>query len=392
MNNDMYVKEEKYLEKVKQIATKHIEKTNINILKEKEKIYEFKKFIWTESGSMNELEYSDILNEANSRVHKTENQVKKLLKYEKICDSAYFGRIDFKTQEEIYNVYIGTYGLLENNKNYIFDWRAPISSLFYDNIIGKAEYEAPMGKIKGEITLRRQYKIEEGRIKRIIESDINIDDDILQEILSSNSSEKMKNIVTTIQKEQNEVIRNTKDKCLIVQGVAGSGKTSVALHRIAYLLYKEKELNYNNILIFSPNNIFSEYISSVLPELGEENVLNTTFNELVKKYLNNEKTEDFSSFLERKYERNTIARNQEKTKNKLDEFIKYYSSNYIFKKDFIINNMSINRFELNNLLIKKYKKLPYFERIKNLTEYICNRLNISYKINKNKIYKKIIKN
>ena len=384
--------ESKYLDTVKQIARKKERDIDIKIDKEKQNIFEFKKFIWNECGSLSELEYGNVLNEADERVSRTNDKTKQMLKYQKICKNAYFGRIDFKTDDELYNVYIGTYGLIDEDKNYIFDWRAPISSLFYDNLIGPAEYEAPIGKIKGDVSLRRQYKIENGKITRIIENDINIDDEFLQDVLSSNSSEKMKNIVTTIQKEQNEVIRNTKDKYLIVQGVAGSGKTSVALHRIAYLLYKEKDLNHNNILIFSPNDLFSEYISNVLPELGEDNVLNTTFDDLIRKFLNGKKIESFSKFLGRKYENiNNNEENISNQKDKLDEFIEYFTKQAIFKKDIVFNKVFFSKFELNNLLLKKYEKLPYFERLINLTEYICNNIKVSYKRNKNKIYNRLIR-
>ena len=142
----------------------------------------------------------------------------------------------------------------------MFDWRTPIGSLFYNYNVGPASYKAPKGEIKGEIKLKRQYKIEDGKLVRCFNSDINIDDEYLQEILASSSGDQMKNIVNTIQIEQNEIIRNLRDKILIVQGIAGSGKTSVALHRIAYLLYHEKTLRSSNILIFSPNDIFSRYI------------------------------------------------------------------------------------------------------------------------------------
>ena len=127
------------------------------------------------------------------------------------------------------------------------------------------------------MTKKRQYKIEDGKLIRVFDSNLNIVDDLLQEVLGSESSDKMKNIVDTIQKEQNEIIRDVAHKNLIVEGIAGSGKTPVALHRIAFLLYKINNLKSKDILILSPNNVFSEYISNVLPELGEDNTQNTTW-------------------------------------------------------------------------------------------------------------------
>lgn len=384
-------KEKRYLATVKKVANDYINAIDVKVEKEKQDIFEIKKYIWDECKAMSELEYGNLLNDTDAEVKRTNDQIMQAFRYKKIIDNAYFGRVDFKTDGDLINVYIGLHGLHSDRKNYIFDWRAPISSLFYDYTVGKAEYEAYVGKIKGNIELRRQYKIEAGNIKRIIQNDINIDDEILQEVLSSNSSDKMKNIVTTIQKEQNVVIRNTKDKYLIVQGVAGSGKTSVALHRIAYLLYKEENLNYNNILIFSPNSVFSEYISDVLPELGEANVLNTTFNDLVKSYIKKQKNiETFSGFLERKYE-SINTDDCLYTQNELDAFIKQFLSKSILKYGITINGFYFNQFELNELLTNKYKKLPYLDRIDSIAEYICNSVNISVKKNKTKIKNRLLK-
>ena len=163
----------------------------------------------------------------------------------------------------------------------MYDWRAPISSLFYDYGLGPASYTAPMGTIYGTITKKRQYKIENGKLLYMLDTDLKIDDEMLQRALSDSTDETMRTIVTTIQREQNRAIRYEDKPVLIVTGPAGSGKTSVALHRIAYILYKHREnTSANDVIIFSPSNVFSEYISDVLPELGEENVLQTTFRNL----------------------------------------------------------------------------------------------------------------
>ena len=160
----------------------------------------------------------------------------------------------------------------------IYDWRAPVSGLFYDYDKGSASYEAPGGRMEGEILAKWQYKIREGRMIYEFESDTKIDDDILKQELGANSDTQLKNIVRTIQKEQNAIIRNTKDRILVIQGAAGSGKTSIALHRIAYLLYHDRErLRSSNVLVLSPNSVFSDYISHVLPELGEENIQEMSF-------------------------------------------------------------------------------------------------------------------
>ena len=156
-------------------------------------------------------------------------------------------------------LYIGIHTFYDPVKkaNLIYDWRAPISSMFYDHELGNASYSSPSGEVDGNISLKRQYRIRKGKMEYMIESSLTVHDDILQKELSSNADDKMKNIVTTIQREQNRIIRNEEAQALIIQGVAGSGKTSIALHRIAYLLYTLKgEITSKDILIISP----SEYL------------------------------------------------------------------------------------------------------------------------------------
>lgn len=194
-------------------------------------------------------------------------------KIAKLKDSPYFARIDFcRDTENVANVfYIGRFSFNHDNKLLISDWRSPVASMFYDHEVGPAHYTAPIGKITGELTRKRQFKIKNGVMEYVLESSVNIHDNILQQELSHTSDEKMKSIIATIQKEQNVIIRNEKTGTLIIQGVAGSGKTSIALHRIAFLLYRFKDrLSASNVMILSPNKVFGDYISNVLPELGEE--------------------------------------------------------------------------------------------------------------------------
>lgn len=210
-------------------------------------------------------------------------------KYARMLLSPYFGRIDFRREgsDGSNKHYIGLSNLLdENYKVLVCDWRAPVSGMFYDFETGPASYECPNGTISGELTLKRQYKIAAGKIEYMFDSSLKIDDEMLQQILSRNTENRMKAIVTSIQREQNRAIRNERYQHLIVAGPAGSGKTSVALHRAAYLLYKHRDkVASRNILIFSPNEIFNDYISNVLPELGEENLMQTTFAAYMQKAL-----------------------------------------------------------------------------------------------------------
>lgn len=191
----------------------------------------------------------------------------------KMMDSPYFARIDFlqNGEAQVMKAYIGKFSFWNMRSDYeVFDWRAPISSMYYEFEYGDAWYDAPEGRVSGEISLKRQYRIQKGILEYALESGVGIQDEVLQKALSAASDHRMKDIVTTIQKEQNRLIRNETAEVLIVQGVAGSGKTSVALHRIAYFLYRYKgEITAENFLILSPNGIFVDYISSVLPELGK---------------------------------------------------------------------------------------------------------------------------
>lgn len=208
----------------------------------------------------------------------------------KLLKSCYFGRIDFREQSASREspVYIGIHSFYdpETSLHLVHDWRAPVSSMFYDFETGEAFYEAPDGVVNGEVVRKRQYRIEDGELVFLLESSLNIQDGVLQEELSRASSDKMKNIVATIQRDQNAIIRDEASDVLVIQGAAGSGKTSIALHRIAFLLYRFKDtISSNDILIVSPNKVFAHYISNVLPELGEENIRETTMEALATRLL-----------------------------------------------------------------------------------------------------------
>lgn len=204
-------------------------------------------------------------------------------KLEKIKESPYFARIDFQEEKASISepVYIGRFSFMSDYELLIIDWRSPMAGMFYDYELGPAEYNAPMGCMKGTLTRKRQFRITDGELDYVLESSQNIQDNLLQKVLSQNADDKMKSIISTIQKEQNQIIRNEKTKSMIIQGVAGSGKTSIALHRISFLLYRYKqELSGKNVAIISPNKVFGDYISTVLPELGEEPIYELNFTDI----------------------------------------------------------------------------------------------------------------
>lgn len=273
-----------YLTFVTGILKERIQEIGAKIREVQKDIEHMHDYYWENYTEMDQYGYENFDNQqallaqvnANTENQKTYRRMKRLL------DSPFFGRVDFvyEDEEEPEHFYIGLGNFSEKTGRVplIYDWRAPVSGLFYDYDKGSASYEAPGGRMEGEILAKWQYKIREGRMIYEFESDTKIDDDILKQELGANSDTQLKNIVRTIQKEQNAIIRNTKDRILVIQGAAGSGKTSIALHRIAYLLYHDRErLRSSNVLVLSPNSVFSDYISHVLPELGEENIQEMSF-------------------------------------------------------------------------------------------------------------------
>lgn len=342
-----------------------------------DKVLEFKKFMWDNRADMDPSELKTMMSNNDLEISMMMKKGEYLQKLYKIQNNPYFGRIVFSDGINKDNVYIGiTHVTDDNNNYYVHDWRSPICNLFYDYEVGKASYMAPMGKIEGEITLKRQYTIKDGKLLHIFDNNTNIDDELLQEVLASADNDKMKNIVNTIQAEQNTVIRNTDDKNLIVQGIAGSGKTSVALHRIAFLLYKIENLNSNNVLIFSPNKIFSEYISNVLPELGESNTMQTTINDFLDMEIKEFRhVETFTAFIERSYQDREDYefikyKQSDRVYDDIDEYINSMCEKARFLDDLFMRDYSYTKSELDYMLNVRYEKFPLGERIKFMAEKI----------------------
>ena len=273
-----------FLNEVTEKLRKKIREIGETIQTVRKDIEGMNEYYWENYTEMDQYGYENFDNQQALLAQVNANQENQRMKSRllKMMDSPFFGSVDFvyagEDEAETFYIGIGNFAEERGSVPLIYDWRAPVSSLFYDYDKGPASYEAPAGVLEGEICSKWQYKIRGGRMIYEFESDMKIDDDILKQELGESSDVKLKNIVRTIQKEQNEIIRNTKDKIMIIQGAAGSGKTSVALHRIAYLLYHDrKRLKSSNILILSPNSVFADYISHILPELGEENIQEMSF-------------------------------------------------------------------------------------------------------------------
>lgn len=380
VEREEFEREKNYLNKTVSLVRKKISKLGQELYDDDSKVLEFKKLIWDTHAEMDPTEMRNMMAESDLQVTIMQSKGNYLQRLFRVQNKPYFGSIRFKDNEGEEDIYIGITHVEDKLNYYVHDWRSPICSMFYDFETGPAYYKAPAGIIKGEITRKRQYIIEDAELKNIFDNDLNISDSLLQKVLAEESSDKMKNIVNTIQEEQNKVIRNTKDKNLIVEGIAGSGKTSVALHRIAFLLYRIPNLTSNNVVVFTPNKVFSEYISNVLPELGEENTYDMTFYDLLCQNINEYKDiENFTDFISRYYKDNISDFNLIKYKqsdeiiNDIDDYInnlltKVKFTNKLEYDDFI----EVDTEELNSMLTYKYKNFSLFERIKEMSKRIAS--------------------
>ena len=288
MINDKELKKERdYLKTVLYILEKEIAAGKKKVVAMTEDLEGEMKYAWDATNRLSDTEFTYAIADIHRKSFTKNTISDKLKAYNRMIKNAYFARFDFDDGEDVLPVYMGIATLQNGDYFYVYDWRAPICGLFYDFEMGDAQYTTPGGEtIKGKIVLKRQYKIENDSIVEVFDTNMQVIDDILKQLLAQNTSEKMKNIVNTIQKEQNKVIRKNDVDILVVSGPAGSGKTSVAMHKIAYLLYSYKDrIDNSNVLILSPNDIFSNYISNVLPQIGEDNVYQTTFMDYIKTFL-----------------------------------------------------------------------------------------------------------
>jgi len=311
---------------------------------------------------------------------------KRLSEFSKLKEVPYFGKVTFTEEEEgAEELYIGRFGLTpeETYEPVIVDWRAPIASLFYKGNLGEAEYSSPVGEIKTNIIGRRQIIIKKGELKGIFDSAVDVKDEILQMVLTSNSGEKLKDIVMTIQEEQDNIIRAPKEKVVVVNGVAGSGKTTIALHRVSYLLYNYRKQFGDKVLILGPNDIFIDYIAQVLPSLGESGgIEQTTFeNFAIDEIGLEEPVKGFSEYMEEAMVGNEKALEEYKYKSSR-EFTRFLDSE--------LNNMNKNYFnikpvtyygeeivsieEIRELFDKYYSYMPLFRRSEKIRRVLTSKI------------------
>jgi len=298
--------------------------------------------------------------------------------------SPYFGRIDFSEEDYgINKMYIGRFGVTPENtyEPLIVDWRAPIASLFYTGALGEAFYEAPKEKIQVNILAKRQYIIKKEKLIGMFDSALDIKDEILQMVLSSNASEKLKDIIMTIQKEQDDLIRQPRTKTIVVDGVAGSGKTTIALHRVAYLLYNYRKILQDKVLILGPNNVFMEYISLVLPSLGESGVKQTTFRDFAFDILEIQEVMSLKEYMEKvlsgesEFTEDIMYKNSIEYKDFLDDAVEKLGKEYFKIEDLnFMNDVILSKEDIMEMFYNYYKTMPLFRRSKKIKRIIYSKI------------------
>ena len=377
-----------YLQYVLKCLNDRLAQADAAILEGEKEIEDMHEYYWENYTEMDQYGYEDYDNQQAlfRQMNANEEQFRLRKRFKKMQDSPFFGRVDFRYDgdEEAETFYIGIGNLSESAGSLplVYDWRAPVSGLFYDYDKGSASYEAPSGIFEGEVTSKWQYKIRKGKMLYEFESDVKIDDEILGAELGSNGEVQLKNIVRTIQKEQNEIIRNTKDKIMVIQGAAGSGKTSVALHRIAYLLYHDREnLKSSNVLILSPNGVFADYISHILPELGEENIREMSFDLFAYREL-----KDIVGDCEDRYDQiehtvlnpkiQDICREKQSPEfvSKLDGFVLRLEDELMNFRDVEYRGCTLSEKEIIDLFYFKFLDVPLLSRMHSVAEYFIDQV------------------
>ena len=384
MNNFEFLQEEQNLEYTLNLLSQEI----LNYIQKRKDVSDYileyrKKFIEEYRDDEDKvMEYFDHERYVKEEMYRTID--KKLAEFTKLKESPYFGKVNFEDNGYAEQIYVGRYGLTPegNFDAAIVDWRAPVASLFYKGTLGETSYKSPAGEVLVDILARRQIMIKKGKLEGFFDSDIDVKDDILQMILSSNAGEKLKDIVMTIQKEQDEIIREERMKVVVVNGVAGSGKTTIALHRVAYLLYNFREQLGDKVLILGPNDIFIDYIGEVLPTLGESNVNQQTFAHFVINEIGlNEPVIDFTAYLEEVLKGNEEVINEIKYKagegfiSVLDKKCEDLENSYFnvqAAKFFDEEVVSIE--EINDLFENYYKYMTLFRRSKKIKRIITEKL------------------
>lgn len=379
--------EKTFFENIEAEIERDIETAAENIEYRKAAILQQKKYMRDSHGDMDDEEFLQNMQNVDTDIMFVEHETKRLDTLLGQKDTPYFGKILFRYEDdqELLPVYVGgnAFRTHEDDEADIYDWRAPISSMFYDYETGVAAYQSPDGEIKGEILEKKQFDISHGKLKSIADTSEALNDKILLGRLSQNSGTQMKSVVQTIQKEQNQLIRNTSAYHLVVDGRAGSGKTVIAMHRLAWLLFNQSTLKADNIMILSPNSLFGNYISGILPELGENHVPQKEFDALMEEIL----------FVDAEYEtkleqadrliylgdiadtrvRNIIYKSSIGFFDDFQRFLNDYIAGITFK-DFHFEKITYEKDKLEKMFNDRFSAYPVYERFEKIAYFITDRL------------------
>lgn len=375
--------EVEYLKNTLRVIDNKLGKLNYDIGRSKDTVEDLRKYYVDGTqvfGDFDDAEKVTVNQVINENIDLANNNIDKANSLLRNRGRPYFGRVDFEDESGSMKAYVGLTGIEEDNNYYVIDWRAPIAELFYEAGKGRASVDVPDGKLDCEVVEKRQYDIQNGELLDAYEIDADMFDEYLQKVLAKVGSGELHNIAGTIQKEQNEIIRNLHDDLIVVQGYSGSGKTTVALHRIAYALYRLRDLKSANILMFTLNEAFMSHINGVLPELGEQNARNATLTKFASRLLKiTREFEENDEFLSRYLssspkERQVIcAKLKLDIKDKVADFVSEFSKTRVAKSGFKIENKGFTAETLNELFAKLDDE-PIFDKLKKISAVIVHKL------------------
>lgn len=385
-NTNQY--EQEYFADLQTAMTEDIEKSREDIEYRSKAIKAQKKYMRDSHGDMDDEEFLQNMQNVNNDILFVEHASKRIERLVRQREKPYFGKIKFiydADGEEI-PIYIGMNGYLQagEEEQLIYDWRAPVSDMYYDCCKGAASYNSPEGELTGRITEKKQFDISKRKLHQIVDVDENINDSVLISALGKNSSTKMRSVVATIQKEQNSIIRNTTASHLVVDGRAGSGKTVIAMHRLAWLLYNNrKKLKADNVVILSPNGVFGDYISGILPELGEDNVPEKEFDSLMEEILfvdaeYENKLEQADAICEMADFNNSRMKNI-RYKSSIEfyrlfnEYLEEYIRGISFK-DFHFEKVEYTKEQMTRMFTDRFARYPVYERFEKIAYFIADQV------------------
>lgn len=379
--------EQVFFQKITDEMNQDIEKLAEDIEYRQRAVIQQKKYMRDSHGDMDDEEFRQNMQNVNMDTMFVEHNEKRILELQNQMENPYFGKVLFRYNDnnEQLSVYVGARGYWSEQEQdqVIFDWRAPVSSMFYDYGIGAGAYQSPDGELTGEILEKKQFDIGQGKLRNVADIDESVNDKILLDRLSHNSSTKMKSVVATIQKEQNQLIRNTSAYHLVVDGRAGSGKTVIAMHRLAWLLFNNGSLTADRVMILSPNSLFGDYISGILPELGEDQVPEKEFDALMEEIL----------FIDTEYEtkleqsdllihigrtednrvKNIIYKSSIEFFDAFQAFLKEYIAQIQFR-DFHFEKITFEKEKLEKMFFERFARYPIYERFDKIAYFIADQL------------------